>query len=352
MIVTIIVGLVVLSVIILVHELGHFIAAKSSGIKIEEFGLGYPPRLFGVRRGETLYSLNAIPFGGFNKLAGEEDPEVSRSLAGKSVGTRLLVISAGSLMNILLALFLLTIAFMVPHNIVSGQVLVEEVAPGSPAAIAGIEAGDIILEVNGNPVRNTGDLHRYIQLNLGREIATLVEHSDATTEEIQVIPRWKPPQGQGAIGIAISMSTPTVVSQRYPVWKAIPMGAIKFAETFILYGNGIISMIIGGASGEVAGPVGIIQITGEVAKTGISPLLEFSALISLIIGIVQLFPIPALDGSRIAFILLELIRRGKRISPKTEGLVHTVGLALLMTLLVVITYRDIVRIISGDSLLP
>jgi len=352
MIVTLIIGLIALSVIVLVHELGHFIAAKTTGVKVEEFGLGYPPRLFGIKRGETIYSLNAIPFGGFNRLTGEEDPSSPRSFASKSIGIRLLILSAGSLMNLLLPFFLLTTAFMIPHDVVVSKVIVQEVAAESPAALAGIEPGDVILSVNDKPIDSTSDLQRSIQLNLGKKTMVLVERSDADTREVQVIPRWKPPQGQGATGVVVKMLNPTIVSQHYPFWKAVPLAVTEFAETFVLYKNGIISLIIGTAPAVVTGPVGIAQITGEVAKAGISPLLEFVALISLILGVLNLFPIPALDGGRIVFVMLEWIRRGKRISPKTEGLVHTIGFVLLITAMLLVTYQDILRIIAGESLMP
>jgi len=342
----------VIVVLILAHELGHFITAKASGVRVDEFGLGFPPRLLSVRRGETRYSLNAIPLGGFVKMAGEEDPKVSRSLASKGIGTRLLVLSAGSLMNLLLPLLLFSIAFMIPHNLVIGQVMIEEVAPNSPAARAGIEPGDTILNVNEKAVNNLGDLHRYIQLNLGKEITILVQHSDSTTEDVQVIPRWKPPEGQGAVGIVISTSNLTITSQRYPFWRAIPLGVSACIETFVLFKNGIISMIIGSVPAAIAGPVGIAQITGEIAKAGISPLLEFAAFLSINLAIINLFPLPALDGGRIAFVLLEGVRRGKRISAKREGLIHAIGFALLMAAFLAITYQDIMRIISGDSLIP
>ena len=343
---------VVIVVLILAHELGHFITAKASGVRVDEFGLGFPPRLLSVRRGETRYSLNAIPLGGFVKMAGEEDPKVPRSLASKSIGTRLLVLSAGSLMNFLLPLLLFSIAFMIPHNLVIGQVMVEEVALNSPADRAGIEPGDTFLSINNKPVKNIGDLHRYIHLNLGKEIAILVQHSDSTTEDVQVIPRWRPPEGQGAIGIVISAPNLTITSQRYPFWKAIPMGVSACIETFVLFKNGIISMIIGTAPVAVAGPVGIAQLTGEVAKAGISPLLEFAAFLSINLAIINIFPLPALDGGRIAFVLLEWVRRGRRISPKKEGLVHLIGFVMLMAAFLAITYQDIMRIISGNSLIP
>ncbi|MFC1958337.1 RIP metalloprotease [Chloroflexota bacterium] len=344
--------LVVIVVLILAHEMGHFVTAKATGVKVEEFGLFYPPRLLSVKHGETRYSLNAIPLGGFVKMAGEEDPNVPGSLAGKNIGTRLLVLGAGSFMNFLLPLILFSIAFMVPHNLVMGQVIVEDVAPNSPAAIAGIIPGDTILSVNERLVDNSADVRRHIQLNLGKEVSLLVQHPDATTETVQVIPRWKPPEGQGGTGILISTSEGIIVRQHYPFWKAIPMGVISCVETFILFKNGIVSMIIGTVPAEVAGPVGIAQLTGEVAKAGISPLLEFAAFLSINLAIINMFPIPALDGGRIAFVLLEWVRRGKRIAPKAEGVVHLIGFAMIMAFLLAVTYQDIMRIISGESLIP
>ncbi|MFC1906386.1 RIP metalloprotease [Chloroflexota bacterium] len=342
---------VVVVVLILAHELGHFITAKVFGVKVEEFGLGFPPRLLSVRRGETRYSLNAVPLGGFVKMAGEEDPKVPGSLASKGVGTRLLVLSAGSLMNLLLPLLLFSIAFMIPHSLLIEQVMIAGLDSDSPAARAGIEPGDTILSVNEKPVDNLGDLHRYIQLNLGKETTILIKHSDSTTENIQVIPRWKPPEGEGAIGIVVTTANPTVFRQSEPFWRAIPSGVSTCIETFVLFKNGVISMIIGTIPVEVAGPIGIAQVTGEVAKAGIGPLLEFSAFLSTNLAIINLFPLPALDGGRMAFVLLEGIRRGKRISPKREGLIHAIGFAMLIAAFLVITYQDIVRIISGDGLI-
>ena len=204
-------------------------------------------------------------------------------------------------------------------------------------------------------MRNTGDLSRYIYLNLGQETTFLTEDS-GLTKEVQLIPRWKPPEGEGAIGISIDidaiMSNRTIVSQHYPFWEAIPLGASTCIETFVLFKNGIISMIIGATPVELAGPVGIVQLTGEVAKAGISPLLVFAAFLSINLALINLFPLPALDGGRIVFVLLEWVRRGKRVSPKTEGLVHYIGFLLLMAALMIITYRDIIRIITGESLIP
>ncbi len=352
MIITVVAFLGVLAVLILAHEMGHFVTAKASGVTVEEFGLGFPPRLLSIRRGGTRYSLNAVPLGGFVKMAGEEDPGAPGSLASKSIGSRLLILSAGSLMNAILPVFLFSIAFMIPQDIVVGQVIVEQVSPGSPAAMAGIETGDTIISLDGKTVRNIGDLQRYISLNIGSEVPLQVKHADSTTENVQLTPRWRPPAGQGATGIVIRLSNPTVDRQHYPFWQAIPMGASKLVETFALFKNGIISMIIGSSPAAVAGPVGIAQITGEAARAGISSLLNFAAFLSLNLALINILPLPALDGGRIMFVLLEWVRRGRRIPPQIEGKIHFVGFAMLMALILLITYQDIMRIISGGSLIP
>ena len=347
MLTTVLIFVGVLAGIIITHELGHFITAKTFGVEVKEFGIGLPPRLFGVKRGETVYSLNAIPLGGFNKLAGEEDPSAPRSLAGKPFAIRLLVLSAGSLMNFLVPLLLFTIAFMVPHNMVIGEVLVADVASGSPAAVAGIEPGDRIVSINGRPVDNSSDLQRYIQLGLGRETTVRVEHSDSTVEDVNLVPRWRPPEGQGAVGIVISMPEATVISQSEPFWKAPSLAVSACVETMGLFKNAILSMLTGISSLTLTGPVGIAQMVGDVARAGMSPLMQFAAFLSINLAIINILPLPALDGGRITFVILEKIRRGKRISPKTEGLVHFIGFALLIAVIMIITYQDIIRIASG-----
>ncbi len=350
--ITIVAFLGILAIVIIAHELGHLTIAKLAGVTVEEFGIGFPPRLFSFKRGGTLYSLNAIPLGGFVKMAGEEDPKVTGSLASKSIPVRILALSAGSLMNLLLPLLLFSVAFMVPHNVVYGQVEVDSVAANSPADRTGIVAGDTILEVNGHTIDNTGDLQRNIQLNLGQPITLLIQHIDDTVEEIKATPRWQPPEGEGAIGAAVKTVSATVVRKSYPFWQAIPMGVQECVETFALFKNGIISMIIGTAPRVVGGPVAIAQVTGEVAQAGLSPLLEFAAFLSINLAIINLLPLPALDGGRISFVLLEWVRRGKRVPARIEGMIHMAGFALLIGFILLVTYQDIIRIISGESLLP
>lgn len=339
----------VIVVLVLVHELGHFFTAKARGVTVQEFGLFLPPRLFSIKRGGTIYSLNAIPLGGFVKMAGEEDPNAPGSLSGKSIATRLLVLGSGSIMNLLLPLLLFSIAFMVPHDALTGKVIIEEVAPNSPAESAGIEIGDTILAINGKPVEHSGDVRRYIESNLGKEITMSVTRADGSYKTLRLVPRWKPPEGQGAIGVALKTTDMTVVTRSEPFWRAVPLGVGACIETFIIFKNGIVAMFIGTAPAQLTGPVGIAQMTGEVAQAGFSPLLEFAAFLSINLGLINIFPLPALDGGRIAFVLLEWARRGKRISPKAEGRVHLIGFALLMAFFVAVTYSDIMRLIGGNA---
>ncbi|MBN1693400.1 MAG: site-2 protease family protein [Dehalococcoidales bacterium] len=352
MILTIVIGIVVLSVLIIVHELGHFIAAKATGCYVEEFGVGFPPRLYGKKIGETIYSINWIPFGGFNKISGEVDPSATRALAARKYWVRFLVISGGIIMNLILPFILMSVAYMVPHDIVKEEVVVQEVALESPAELAGIRAGDIILSANGKPVESRAVLSREIQMNLGGLISLEVMHTDATTETVTCSPRWKPPEGQGAVGIAYQTVDSVIVSESLPFWEAIPRGSVEVWETLILYKNGIIGMIIGSVPFTPAGPVGIVQVAGEVAHAGVSPVLELTAFISIAIAITQLIPFPALDGGRLLFIFIEWIRRGKRVSPKVETIIHSIGFFVLLGLMVLITYQDLARWISGGSILP
>ena len=352
MLITIVSFLAVIAVVILAHEIGHFATAKAFGVSVDEFGVGYPPRLIGVKRGKTTYSLNALPFGGFVKMAGEEDPKVKDSLASKSIAKRLIVMSSGSIMNALLPLLLFSLAFMIPHDVVVGTVVVEDVAPSSPAESVGFQPQDVILTAGGKEVKSNYDISRYIQLNLGQEITFVVRHSDQTIEEISVVPRWRPPEDQGAIGVLLHTTDASIIQEQQSFWEAIPSGVNQCIDTYILFKNAILGIFIGTTSFEPLGPVGIAQVSGEFAKAGIGPLLEFTAFFSINLAILNLLPLPALDGGRIAFVLVEWVRRGRRISPEKEGRVHMVGFMLLIALLIAITLQDIVRIIGGGSPLP
>lgn len=350
MILTIVVFVMIIGFLVIAHEMGHFATARLFGVRILEFGIGFPPRLFAIKRGGTDYSVNALPLGGFVKMAGEEDPKEEGSLAGKGFLPRFCVLVAGAGMNALLPVLLLSASLMVPQNVVVGQVQVKEVAAGSPADKAGIQAGDVILRVNDRRIENNFDLLYDLQLNTGSEVTMQIRRDRFTQEEVRLVPRWNPPEGQGAVGVTITMANAYTETRAYPIWQALPMGAQKAADMLALGKNEIEGWFIRGVAPPLAGPVGIAQMTGEVVKVGLPPVLEWTALISMNFAIVNLFPLPALDGGRIAFLLIEAIRRGKRVPPEKEGLVHLVGFALLILLSVIITYQDILRIVHGESL--
>jgi len=349
-VVTIIIFLLVLGMLIFVHELGHFLTARLAGVKVEEFGMGYPPRIFGVQRGETVYSINAVPLGGFCKLLGEEDPSDPRSLASKGALTRIVVLGSGSVMNVLLPVVLLTIAFMVPRTVAVGDVVVEGVASNSPAAEAGIMPGDVIVTVNGNPVENIGDVVYDSHLSMGEATTLGLRDAEGGTRLVTLVPRWDYPEGEGPMGASLILDNVEEVSESYPFWEAVPKSVSTLGETFVLLRNEVRSWFAKGTVPEVGGPVAIFQLTGEANQAGPSYLLQFAAFLSLNLAIVNLFPLPALDGGRIVFVLLEVVRRGKRVSPRTEGLVHLVGFVMLITLMVVVTYVDILRVVRGESL--
>ena len=386
----------VLGFLIFIHELGHFATAKWFGIKVTEFGFGFPPRIFGVRYGDTVYSLNWIPLGGFVRMVGEEDPSHPRSFAGQAIWKRAVVLVSGSVMNLAFPIAVFAILFTLPHDTVIGTVTITGVSPNSPAQKAGLRPGDTVLEVEGKRVANHIELVQAVMSRLGRPteftirrglIVTGLAFSPelAPVEQVTIVPRLRPPEHvvveevtdpstemslreaqnvnpdaevgdrirQGAIGVIIGTANPKVVKRSFPVWDSVPMAAGRAWDVLALTQAGLSQWARGGPDPGITGPVGIAQVTGEIAEEipniGFSPLFEFVALLSISLGIVNLLPIPALDGGRLLFVVIEWVRRGKRISPQREGLVHMVGFALLIGFIVLMSYRDVVRIIAGES---
>ena len=342
--------IIIFGALVSLHELGHFATARLFKVKVLEFGIGIPPRVWGFKRGETQYSLNALPIGGFVKMLGEEDPSDPRSLAAKPAWQRAAVIGAGAFMNALLAVVLFAIVFMVPQDTRVGDVTVLGVAPGSPAALAGLREGDIVREVNGRSVENFRDLHFQYQLRRGATATTVVERGGELLP-YDVIPRWKVPAGEGLTGIRVDLFNDRTVPRSEPFWDAVPKAGKRIADSVVLMKNGISSWFVGASDplDEVSGPVGIVQVTGEVAGLGIVPLLTLAALLSLNLAIVNVLPFPALDGGRLFFIAIEVVRGGKRIPPHKEALAHATGFALLMLVFLAVTYNDILRWAGGGS---
>ncbi len=357
--------------LIVAHELGHFLTAKAFGIKVLEAGVGYPPRAWSFTWRGTIYSVNWLPLGGFVRLLGEEDPADPQSLAAQPAWKRLIVLFAGSGMNFILPILLFGIAFMVPRQVALGPAVIEVVESGSPAADAGLLPGDQILELEGREVNNTVDAGRIIRLNMGEtiEFKVLRQATGGGEQELEipVKARWAPPSGQGPTGIRIANLAATIPqcatftnpppecrpteTESYNPLRALAKGWTSTWDSLTLARNQVISLFHGGSGPEVAGPVGIAQATGEVVKeSGWLVLLDFAALLSINLAIINVLPLPMLDGGRIAFVLLEVARGGKRIAPEKEAIVHLIGLALIITMAVVVTYFDVIRIISGGSL--
>lgn len=424
----------VLVVLVVVHELGHFLAAKRAGVKVLEFAIGFPPRLFAIRRGETEYSLNLLPLGGFVRMVGEEDPSDPRSLAAQSIPWRLVVLSAGIVMNVVLAFVLLALSAMLPRSEFVGEVVVLGVSPGSPAEIGGLRPDDVIVSVGGRPITNLQNLRYVVNLHLGQPVDVVVRR-DGREVLTRVTPRFNPPPGEGATGIQIGIANPiwryrkergltpaelaaqlgvppevelawensgAVAIGRTPweaeqitargttlqQWRdeqlaalsrvlgvrsdqltesylreqtrvlspleAVPAGVQRAGEMLLLFRNDILTTVARRSAPQVAGPVGIYEITGAAAqqaiRTGPSVLLDLMALLSLNLAIVNALPIPMLDGGRILFVLIEAVRGGRRISPDKERFAHLVGAVLLFTLIIVITFNDVIRLASGESI--
>ena len=344
--ITILIFLGILGLVVIVHELGHLVTAKARGVRVHEFGIGFPPRLFAFKQGETEYSLNLIPLGGFTRLAGQEDPDEPRGLASKGTGTRLLVLSAGSVMNILLPIILLIIAFMVPRQVGEG-VMIDEVLDGSPAQVAGIQDGDIVLSIDEEPISTITQLQQIINENLGSPVSIVLKRGE-TELPLILVPRTSPPEGEGPLGVSLTWAN--YVTESHPIWEAIPLGFKETGNMLAGLGRGVANVVTGREPLDLIGPIGMAQVTSQIVQSGAAYVLMWAAFLSMFIGIVNLLPIPLLDGGHIFFVLLEWIRRGKRISLRKQRYAQFVGLMLLLALIISVSYRDILRIIRGESL--
>ncbi len=332
-------SIIIFGLLILVHEFGHFITAKRNDVKVHEFSLGMGPTILGMKKGETVYNLRLLPLGGFVRMAGMEDQDEEddpRGFNKKTVLQRMWIIFAGPLMNFITALILFIVAFMgvgIPSNSnVIGQVL-----EGQPAAEVGLQSGDRIMEINGEKVETWQDLVKIIHSNPDQRVILTINRDDQI-QKVQVVPRKDAESGVGMIGIMQSWEKKGLIT-------ATSMGlqqAYEFSKLIIV---SIVQMITGAIKPEVAGPVGVVSMVGEVSQFGLGSLMTFAGILSINLGLINLFPIPALDGSRLVFLGFEGLR-GRPVDPAKENFIHLVGFVLLMALMVVITYQDILRILS------
>jgi regulator of sigma E protease len=432
--VIIILFLITLFVAICLHELGHFIAARRAGVKVEEFGIGMPPRLFGIKRGETIYSLNVIPIGAFVKAAGEDDPTVPRSLAGKGPWARFGVFAAGPLVNVLLAFVLLSAFFASPVSVIAGNgLMVHSVATNSPAEEAGIRPGDIIRKIDGQDVHRWRDMQNILNTVEEEEKIPVLLLRDGQKMQTAVKPKFVPELQRRIIGVLLcwnrvskveegspaheagiragdtilsinrqpvyndtSMSdalrsvkegeevilvllpsgeTPEakeislmhdgsgtlprmemrwvdgagIEQERPPVWQAVYSGA-----RFIIYMPVLIveaiPVLIERPDLALVGPIGAGQLTLEVVHAaGLSNMLFMAGMISLGLAIFNLFPTLPLDGGGMLVAFIEGLRGGKRLSPRTVRLARYIGTALLIALIVLVTFSDVYRLIVGED---
>jgi len=352
---SILVFLILLSLLVFVHEAGHFFVAKRSGVKVEEFGFGFPPRLWATRRGDTEYSVNAVPLGGFVRMLGEDDPAEPRSFARAPKRWRFAILVAGSTMNFLLAIVLFTGAFAAGWpTVTQSEVQVLAVQPGLPAEAAGLKSGDVVLALNGQPVQSSRDLRQISEASAGKTVPMEVRR-DGARLALQVTPRATWPQGEGPLGVSIGDRPVKVEPVAYPIARAIVRAVQQTADvvgfTFYLPVMAFKGLLPWSAVRPV-GPVGIYSIASQAAVETVEtgwwfPILSVAASLSAGLGLANLLPIPGLDGGRLLFVLLEFLR-GRRIDPQKEGMIHLVGMAVLFSLVILITFADISAPVSVD----
>ncbi len=341
--------ILVVFILVLVHELGHFIAAKLNGIKVEEFGIGFPPSFIKVKYGETVYSLNLIPLGGYVRVYGEEGDvkkEKERAFVYKKPWQKLTVLVAGILGNFLLAWILISYLFTQGVPVPSNKVIIEKVVRGSPAYEAGLKKGDVVRAIifknKRIKVKNANEMVKIVNEYKGKKILLEIERGKKKFS-VKVVPRKNPPKGQGALGVIIT----SYETKKYPWYEAPFKGLIESFKITQKVFTGIIKGILGfftfkKTNLQVTGPIGIAKITSEAVKFGRNAFLELLALLSLNLAVVNILPFPALDGGRAVMVIYEWIS-GKRINKDFEQKLNLIGFALLILLAIIISIQDVKR---------
>ncbi len=361
MIGSVLVFFIVLSILIIVHELGHFIVARKTGVMVEEFGFGLPPRLFGKKIGETIYSINALPFGGFVRLHGENDEEgityPNRAFLNKGKKVRTAIVTAGVVMNFLLGIvaFAIVYAFTgIPRN--TNDVKIVDIATDSPAQTAGLIVGEIVRKVDNQTISTSDQFISAVESKKGKYVILEIESNvggQISSRKVTLVPRENPPSGQGPLGVTIS-STDIYYP---PVWQRPFLGVYYGFKDALFWGGTVIlglwkiitGLFVGQAPTEVTGPVGIFAVTSQAAKLGILALINLVGILSVNLAILNIVPFPALDGGRLLFIAIEKAI-GRKVVPRIEAVIHTVGMVILLLLLLAITIHDVMGIIRAGSL--
>lgn len=355
---TIILFFLVLSVLVLIHEFGHFIAAKRAGVYVEEFGLGLPPRVFGAKYGETLYSLNLLPFGGFVKVLGEEEHElsgkkipkhlVSRTFAYKKPWQKSLIIASGVICNFLLGWLIISFLFTQGLPVPTGDVRVEQVVAGSPAGTVGIQKNDIIKTIRYQKttisITSPEDLISATKRYAGKEVVVTVVRKDKTIT-FPLTPRKNPPKDEGSLGIGIT----NVEIKKFSYLEAPFLGLVEAGRITYLTLAELLKTLFRAVTfqkidAQIAGPIGIAVLTREAASYGYLALLQLMGILSLNLAVINILPFPALDGGRLALVLYEWTS-GRKVNPTLEKRLNIAGFALLLSFIIMITIRDIIKLL-------
>jgi len=353
---TLVLVVIVISLLILAHEWGHFYSARKLGIKIEEFGFGFPPCIFSKTKNGIRYSFNLLPFGGFVKIFGEhgEGEGQKDSFISRPAWQRFIILSAGVAMNMVLAWVFFSMAAglglpKVSDNPEKGTpVSIIDIAPGSPAEKAGLRLGDKILEARSREItlriESKKDLQNFVEAYRGEEITLVVERGKEI-KEVKAVPRVFPPEGEGPLGIGLARLS----RERVPFYLAPLRGAETLWTNVGLTITGLFSIVKtlisrGATMVTVTGPVGIFTFARDTQLLGSAFFLQFVGILSVNLAILNFLPIPALDGGRIFFLAIEKMRK-KRINPELENFIHTLGFVFLLLLMILVTYRDVMRIL-------
>lgn len=337
--ITILATVFVFSLIVFIHEFGHFITAKLTGMRVDEFAIGFGPKICGYRSGETLYTLRAVPLGGFNRIAGmsEEEELDERSFLNKPIPARLLVIAAGAIMNFVLAIVLMWGLMATVGTVeVSNEPIVGKTMEDSPAARVDMQAGDRIVSIGGIPISTWSDISKAVEARRGT-VVTVVVNRDGVDKNLDMIPQTDGQSGRAMLGVM-----PQMTRQSYGFFESAGMAVQKTGELCKLMMVGLYQMASGTQKADLAGPIGIAQLAGQVATAGFSNLLMFTAFLSINLGILNLLPVPLLDGGYIIMILLEGIMH-RRLSKRVLYYIQVVGMVILGSLFFFAMFQDISR---------
>lgn len=353
---TILIFILTLTILVLVHESGHFLMAKKIGVKVEEFGIGLPPKLFGIKKGETLYSINLLPLGGFVKLFGEEYDELknktnkNRTFVNKKPWQKTLIVLGGIFGNFLLGWFIFSYLVTQGVPVPTNDVIIEKVTKNSPAQIAGLKKKDIIIKLipqdsQFSQVLLTSSSDLIVQTKkLAGKIVDLEFKRNGKIYSTTIIPRKNPPKNEGPLGISVT----SFIEKKYPWYSAPYYGLVEAFNITFKIASELGKMLFGFVTFkkqyvDVTGPIGIANLAGQAVKFGRNVFLEFLALLSLNLAIINIIPFPALDGGRLVFVLYEGFTK-KRPNKDFEKYTNLIGFIILLFLAALITVNDIIKL--------